>query len=152
MLLERLCKASLLGSPIGHIPLNYPRLSQLCKTASIRYRDETIRQGEERYQYREWAVVGDAKPAVDTRGITRGMGSTKFHQFCMLLDYLESENPKWSRAHVLDETIDRRLPNTAVLMKMPWRKMNDQLAVMGLKNYEILKSKRQKSEAELPDF
>lgn len=146
-------KASFSHSPIGPIPQDFPRLKELCRVASIRYRDETVNHDGKEVVYRSWAVVPDPKPALDGRGNIQGSASTIFRKFSMLLDLLEHDHPTWTHMQILTEALDLTNPTYRALMMKSWRQMHTELVKLGVNNYQTLKAKRESlSERDLPEL
>ena len=148
MLAKLICESSFFATPIGQIPKGFPNVEGLCKAASIEYHD--LKLGD--IAYRGWSIVADKEPAMDSRGRQKGSASRNFKKFCMLLDFIEHQHPDWTRESVLYAAINQSDPKHKSLMAMSWQKMNDELAKMSLKSYEIVRTNKKQPESDLPDF
>lgn len=118
------------ASPIGPIPLDFYRMSDLCHAAHIRYDDKDIKQKDGTFtQHRVWRVVTDE--------VNPGKNPTmiQFKKFCMLLDWLMWKNPTLSRRELLEAAI---VPQSRA---ESWQDMNDRLAKEGVQGYDTLRRK-----------
>jgi hypothetical protein len=148
MLADSICAFSLTASPIGIIPKDFDGLDDLCRIASIGYRDTRSAENI----YRHWFIVPDEKPSVDSSGRQKGSAVTSFVKFCMLLDFIEYQHPDWTRDSILRAAKDQRDAMYAKLMKMSWKEMNDEMAKKGVPNYNVLRIKKVRKDIELPQF
>ena len=134
-------KSTYTNTPIGFIPRDYSRFTELLRAASLRYTDITKKD----VAYRDWKVVGDEKPATNRFGVVTGQGSSKFRKFSMLLDLIRHQEPEFSAEQVYDAALSFSVPGTKKMMEMTWQNMNNEMARLGVNGYEILQSKKKNS-------
>lgn len=133
---------SLLFSPFGFVPPDYPRMGQLCRAAFVRYDDTEVPDPDgPTLKLRLWRIVADPAP--------HGMATAaKGHKkFCMLLDYIDHKNAPATRAELYDSALDG---SWGYLTNLSWQDMNDELAKAGVPGYDTLKRK-QKTAAKMLD-
>jgi hypothetical protein len=121
-------------SPIGTIPADFSRFDELCRVAHIRHHDRTF---EDR-SWREWSIVADANPT------SRGLGTSSFTKFCMLMDYVEHKHPDYPRFQILLTLLDNQTYRK--MLSQSAKSLHNQLAREGVKKYDLLMGKESKAE------
>ena len=91
---------SRIASPFGTIPMDFPRMGDLCRVAHVRYDDKEVKDKDgSSLKYRVWRVVTDDGKAGEN------VTTTQFKKFCMLLDWLTWKHPSLSRNEILEMAI-----------------------------------------------
>lgn len=124
--------ATIEQSPIGNIPVDFVRHSDLCRAAFIRYHDSEVKN----MKVRSWRIIVDGK--------TNG-----HHKFCLLLDFLAWKFPQWSRKDILEAAMTNSLPDCKRLLAMRWQDFHNELAFLGVPNYQTLQSKNKHKEIDI---